>query len=90
MKIMSRQELPKPLILAAGDTMALHYVEVDGVVRHEKITTIAVMRPSRAITITETIVVRTMIEGRLAIGVMMIEQPKGNSHEHTTAISPSS
>lgn len=75
-----------PLILAAGDFIRLDYVTVDGVVRHERSTTIAGMAPDREMVVVESVVYESEIHGRRAIGVMLIErEPMEMENEHVHA-----
>ena len=82
MKMKLGRKFDPPLILAAGDFIRLEYIMVDGVVRHERYTTIAGMTPDRQMIIDESVVYETEIEGRRAIGVMLLERNKEIADEH--------
>jgi hypothetical protein len=73
MKILRRRPLQKPIILAAGDKLIMSYVEIDGVVRTERVTTFAVISPHRSIRVEEAVLVEGEVDGRYAIGGLVIE-----------------
>lgn len=73
MKVIRRRMLSKRIILGAGDEMTLTYVEIDGVVRNVKETTIAKMIPYRGTLVDEALIVEGEFEGRYMIGTMLLE-----------------
>lgn len=74
MKILNRKKLDRPIMLGAGDTLRIAYVEIDGVVRHEHETEIATVVPRRRVTADTALLVETEIDGRYAIGGLLVEQ----------------
>lgn len=73
MKMLGRQKLDKPIMLGLGDKFVLTYVEIDGVVRTERTTSLAVVVPHRAITVDAAVLFETEIDGRYAVGAMVLE-----------------
>jgi hypothetical protein len=73
MKMLGRQKLDKPIVLGVGDKFVMTYVEIDGVVRTERTTALAVVVPHRAITVDQAVMFETEIDGRYAVGTMVLE-----------------
>lgn len=74
MRLILRRELDRPIMLGLGDRLAISYVEIEGVVRHEHETTIAIVKPHRAITVTEVATFETEFEGRKGYVAMLLEK----------------
>ena len=73
MRVLGRKKLDRPIILGAGDSLVMSYVEVDGVVRNEKVTRFVVIKPQRAVTVDETVLFESEFEGRFVVGAMLLE-----------------
>lgn len=73
MRVLSQRTLPRPVILAASDKLVMTYVEVEGVVRHERETTLGVVAPSRQITVDQAVLFEMEMEGRYIIGAVLVE-----------------
>jgi hypothetical protein len=76
MKVLGRKVLDRPIILGAGDRFVMSYVEVDGVVRTERVTAFAVIMPSRAITVDEAVLIEAEIDGKYAVGGLLLERSR--------------
>lgn len=76
MKILGRKVLGRPIIMADGDRVVMSYIEIDGVVRTEKVTAFAVVAPTRAITVDEAVLIEAEIDGKYAVGGLLIERSK--------------
>jgi hypothetical protein len=87
MRILGRKLLDRPVILGAGDRLAMSYVEVDGVVRTERVTTFAVVVPSRAITVDEAVLIETEVGGRYAVGGLLLEQTEEAAEQDRVTMS---
>ncbi len=68
-----------PLRLAAGDSITMNYVMVDGVVRHERHVVLGGMMPDRETIVDEAVMFETEVRGRRAIGVMLLERQTGET-----------
>lgn len=77
MHVIGRVKLENPIIMANGDRLRLVYVEINGVVRVERPTTFAVIKPDRAITVTEAVLFEQEFDGRYALGAMLLEAATG-------------
>lgn len=75
MKILSRHRLKRTIILAAGDKLTMNYVEVDGVVRTERMTSFAVIAPEHSVRVNEAVLIECLVDGAHAIGALLIETP---------------
>lgn len=76
MKILGRKVLDRPIILADGDRFVMSYIEVDGVVRTERVTAFAVVSPTRAITVDEAVLIEAEIDGKYAVGGLLLERSR--------------
>ncbi len=73
MRVIARKKLDKPIMLGAGDQLIMSYVEIDGVVRNYKVSQFAVVKPYRAVTVDEALLVEAEFEGRYIVGGMLVE-----------------
>lgn len=79
MHVIGRVKLEDPIIMAEGDLLRLAYISIDGVVRFERNTTFAILRPGRPVTVTEAVLFEREFEGRYAIGAMLLEDGAGSN-----------
>lgn len=86
MKVLSHSKLSRPVLLAASDKLVMSYVEVDGVVRHERETVLGVVAPSRQVAVDQAVLFEDEFEGRYVIGVILTEVD--NDVAETTRKSP--
>ena len=73
MKFLGRQKFDQPIMLALGDKFVINYIEINGVVRTERSVSLGILVPHRAITVDHAVIFETEVDGRYAVGAMVLE-----------------
>ena len=77
-QMLGRRRLDKPIMMALGDQFVMNYVEINGVVRTECPTLLATIVPRRAILVDQAVLFETKIDGRYAVGAMVLEAKRND------------